>query len=158
DYLLPPDDGPGGAALGAVDFIERTVSAFACTPPAIYAAGPFSGRTPFATNRGEVGDAFPRDAFAQFLPLDRVAEAAWRIRLFGAEVAPSGEWVEGLSPLLRRGLAAAMEAAPAPLPTLPSDAVERLWQDLDPLFRQAFTELCIEAAFAAPEYGGNRGG
>lgn len=45
NVIVPPEPGkPGGAELGAVAFIERLLTAFDVTPPAIYANGPYSGR------------------------------------------------------------------------------------------------------------------
>ena len=45
DRLLPPhDDFPGAGAAGAADYVDRVLGAFATDPPAIWAAGPYSGR------------------------------------------------------------------------------------------------------------------
>ena len=62
------------AAMGAVGYIERLLTAFDVTPPALHAGGPFSGRRPGAT----------QNDFARFLPLSRVSEAGWRLRLYGS--------------------------------------------------------------------------
>ncbi len=43
DAVLPPDDVPGGNALGAVDYIERLLTAFEEDTPFVYAGGPYSG-------------------------------------------------------------------------------------------------------------------
>src|SRR5215831_959733 len=47
DRIIPPDDTPGAAALGAGRYIEIMLTAFDRGTPRIYAGGPFSGRTPF---------------------------------------------------------------------------------------------------------------
>src|SRR6478609_6670461 len=73
DRLIPPLDAhPGGAALGVADYIDRLLGAFTFDPPLIYAGGPFSGR--FG------GEA----SFAEFLPLSRHEELAWRTRIEGS--------------------------------------------------------------------------
>src|SRR5438045_8534318 len=52
DAILPPDDTPGGAALGAVEYVERLLTVFDSDPPALYAGGPYSGRQPFSDGNG----------------------------------------------------------------------------------------------------------
>lgn len=84
DVVLPPDDQPGGAALGAVEYIERLVTAFDDAAPPIFAGGPF------------------RADFASFVELDRVADRVWRDRV--AELARQ----------LHDGLAAALAATADP--------------------------------------------
>ena len=67
DRLIPPlDEHPGGAALGVADYVDQLLAAFTFDPPLIFAGGPFSGRF-----GGEAG-------FAQFMPLSRLEEIAWR--------------------------------------------------------------------------------
>ena len=57
DAVFPPDDaGPGGAELGAVEFIENLLTAFEHDPPHIHAAGPFSGHNPFPADDGSASD------------------------------------------------------------------------------------------------------
>src|SRR5215831_13012819 len=74
DVVLPPDDQPGGGALGVADYIEKLFSAFTFgeDPPPVFAGGPFSGRTPFADDTGKPSSNFPPNDFATFLPMDRV--------------------------------------------------------------------------------------
>src|SRR5215469_150850 len=60
--ILPPDDQPGGAALGAVEYINRLLVALEVAEgkaPDLYAGGPYSGRTPFADDRGKPSTNFP---------------------------------------------------------------------------------------------------
>ena len=48
DRIIPPDDAPGAAALGAGRYIEIMLTAFdGGGTPRIYAGGPFSGRNPY---------------------------------------------------------------------------------------------------------------
>src|SRR6185436_7359898 len=73
DRLIPPLDAhPGGAALGAADYVDRLLGAFTFDPPLIFAGGPFSGRAG--------GEA----SFGRFLPLSRHEELAWRTRIEGS--------------------------------------------------------------------------
>ncbi len=75
DRLIPPDPAtgaPGARAAGVADYIDLLLGAFAFDPPRIFAGGPFSGR--------HGGD----DGFTAFLPLGRLEELAWRIRLEGS--------------------------------------------------------------------------
>jgi gluconate 2-dehydrogenase gamma chain len=145
---------PGSAALGIVDYLEQLATAFDYTPPRIYAGGPFSGRRPIS--RGGVASAErPRASFADWLPLDRVQERAWRLRLYGsAQVQHSNQSVTGdvigLRPLLSDGAthAAGLLAGGA--------GVEAAWDAASDEFRARFRELVVEACFGDPVYGGNR--
>src|SRR5678809_1185234 len=73
DVILPPDDEPGGAALGVVAYTERLLSAFAVPDriPAIFGSGPFSDRNPLPAASGG-NDKPPVNSFAQRVELDRV--------------------------------------------------------------------------------------
>ena len=68
DRMIPPDEDPGGADLGAVDYVDGLLGAFLdvdagrARAPRIFGGGPFSGRH---------GGA-PR--FARFVQLTRVQE------------------------------------------------------------------------------------
>jgi len=84
DVIMPPDDQPGGAALGAVEFIERLITAFDDATPPIFAGGPF------------------RADFASFVELDRVADRVWRAR------------TAAIAEQLRTGLDAALAATADP--------------------------------------------
>jgi hypothetical protein len=72
---------PGARVAGAVRYIDQLLSAFEGTPPHVHAGGPFSGRRGYPDTMGRETLFFPPDAFATFLPLSRVAEAAWRARV-----------------------------------------------------------------------------
>jgi hypothetical protein len=172
--VLPPDDTPGGKDLGAVEYIEKLLTAFdaadATHPPAIYAGGPFSGRAPYADDQGNPSTNFPQNSFATFLPLDRVKDAGWRLAIFGPSGLPNGqpnanipevEAVVGLRDQVKNGLAAAMKGSVdlgyGELATLSqSDLVEYL-NKLEASFRDLIIDLVQQACFCPPEYGGNVG-
>ncbi|MGH9025240.1 MAG: gluconate 2-dehydrogenase subunit 3 family protein [Acidimicrobiia bacterium] len=128
DRLIPPlGDHPGGVALGVVDYISTTLGAFAFDPPRIFAGGPFSGR------------AGGEPAFAEFTPLTRHQERAWRTRI--------DEWQEAY----RDGLAA---LGPDFATCTPEEQDIRL--DAVRAFKALLYEHACEGAYGAPEYGGNR--
>ena len=138
NVIIPPDDQPGGAALGAIAYIEGLIGAFYGIGAArIYAGGPYSGRNPAPD-----GTLVEND-FVTFIELDRVSDAAWRLFIFGDDTTP------GLRARLQTGLdgAAAMHIADR----------AKLFDQLDDDFRSLLIDLVTEAAFAAPEYGGNPG-
>lgn len=160
--VLPPDDTPGGEALGAVPFIERLLTAFDTSPPMIFAGGPFSGRNPFSDKNGKASTTFPPNDFVTFLRLDRVSEAAWRLKLFGSASLEGGApnealmgSVVGLRDQVKNGLATAMKNAPSPLETLDPVGLKAEFDSLDGSFRDLLIELVSKAAFSDPEYGGN---
>jgi hypothetical protein len=67
--LVPADDAPDGAEMGAVDYIDTLLGAFTFTPPRIWAGGPFSGRFGGAAS------------FSEFEELSPAEELAWRTRI-----------------------------------------------------------------------------
>ncbi len=149
DHLLP-----GAAALGAVDYIEQLLTAFDHDPPRIFAGGPFSGRRPIARG-GIATTGRPPSGFEHWLPLDRVQQRAWRLRLYGSPAVPhpgaavTGE-VMGLRPLLTAGAERAAEAL------ADGRSVAASWDACSDAFRARFRELVLEACFGDPVYGGNR--
>jgi hypothetical protein len=160
--VFPPDDQPGGADLGVVDYVNGLLSAFDSMAPMLYAGGPYSGRQPFADPLGNVSTEYPSNDFLNFQPLDRTRDAAWRLHLFGSTGVAGGSpndatlgRVTGLRDQVRQGLAAAMHGAAAPLDTLSQDELAGVFRKLDVNFRNLLIELVAEAAFSAPEYGGN---
>jgi hypothetical protein len=90
DAVLPPDDAPGGNALGAVDYIENLLTAFERDTPFIFAGGPYSGRAPVPNSDGSPSGVSPPDDFSSFLPLDRVALRAWQLIIYGSSGVPGG--------------------------------------------------------------------
>jgi hypothetical protein len=143
DCLIPPIDGhPGGSALGVADYLDGLLGAFTYDPPRIWAGGPFSGRA-----GGPAG-------FDAFLELSQHEELAWRTRIEGSQGLAAREFngpVRGWQAVYRDGLAALGDDFDA----IPNEERERRL-DADRAFKQLFYEHACEAAYGAPEYGGNR--
>jgi hypothetical protein len=157
DVVIPEDDLPGGAKLGAVEFIEGLITAFADATPRIFAGGPFSDRSP-------IDGATPANDFASFIELDRVKDAAWRLIVFGSAGLPGGAPNEallgpvvGIKDQLVTGLDQAIATAKRPIDELSADDFQNLFDSLDSELQTLVIELTIEGAFCAPEYGGNVG-
>jgi len=164
DAVLPPDDVPGGNALGAVDYIERLLTALSQETPPLYAGGPYSDRNPVPKSSGGAGAAVPNE-FASFLPLDRVSEQAWKLRILGSSgVSGGGPNDAVLGPVvgLRDAVAGAIQQAKAALPpnaapdALTAEERASLLASLDKGTQDTLVELVLEGAFTAPEYGGNK--
>src|SRR5262249_5108562 len=148
DHVWPPDDQTGGAALGAVPYIERLLLALESDPPRIFAAGPFSGRQPFATDGGAPGTERPPNDFLRSLPLPRVSRVAWQLRLYGSDGSRGGGpndatlgKITGLRDQLQAGLDQALQAVPAGTQVLDAATVEQVWSGLSDDLRTALTEL-----------------
>ncbi len=163
DAVIPPDADPGGAALGAVEYIERLVSAFDGPSVTIFADGPFSGRAPYPSSNGQPSDRSPPDDFASWVELDRVSTVAWRLNVLGSGAVPGGApnekllgAVAGIRAEVHQGLAAAIaQNAARPLDELSPSDLAAAFSNLDSSFQSLLIDLVTEAAFAAPEYGGN---
>lgn len=141
---LPAELQPGAVGAGVVDYIEGVLAAFSVQPPRIFAGGPSSGRA-----GGDGGNHF-----AAFLPLGRLEELAWRIRIEGSRGLPEREFagpVRGWQEVYRDGLA----ALGADYPDLPG-AEQDARLEAVPELRQLLWAHCCEGCYAAPEYGGNR--
>jgi hypothetical protein len=148
--VLPLDDKPGGAALGAANYIERLLTAFEQPVPPIFLAGPWSGRAPFPADDGTPSTTFPANSFLTPIPLDRVAEFAWRTRIYG----PDG--TSGLRALIKQAIAQADGSSPGkPVESLDPASLAQLFAGLDQDFQDALIALTTEAAFGPPEYAGN---
>ena len=93
--MMPSYQGAVGAdEAGVADYIDIFLGAFSFDPPRIWAGGPSSGR-----HGGEAG-------FADFIPLPRLDQLAWRIRLEGSQGLPEREFngpVIGLQERYRAG-------------------------------------------------------
>jgi Gluconate 2-dehydrogenase subunit 3 len=164
DAVIPPDDAPGGSSLGVIEYASQLLTAFDSNPPLIYAGGPFSGREAEPTSTGTPSSTFPPDEFSTFLALDRVQTKAWQLRIFGSSGVPGGgpnDAITGPVIGLREAIATAISEARAAMP--PNVAVSDLTQaqkttmlgSLDKTTLATLIELVLEAAFTAPEYGGN---
>lgn len=163
DYVLPPDEQPGGAALGTVEYIERLLTAFEYDPPLLYADGPFSDRNAVPLPDGSPSNVHPENSFTRFLPLTREQEISWRLTLYGSAGTPGGATndkllgpIVGWRELCRSGLADAAQLAGQPVDTLDADGLDNLWPKLRGDFVNFFVPRLFEAVFGAPEYGGNR--
>jgi len=127
---------PGAREAGVVHFIDRLLSAFEESPPAIFAGAPWS-------NRHAPGP----DHFARFIPLIERQEKAWRKRI----------------PQLRKQVAAAVvaldEGAVAAgyqdFVAAPTTEQDQLLSELGDA-RDVLFGLTLDAMYSVPEYGGNR--
>lgn len=161
---------PGAREALAVRYIDKLLGAFEVSPPAIFAGGPASGRQPFPDPRGQPTDTFPENDFDAFLPLSRVREIAWRIRLYGSAQTEGGDFNdlvlgprEGLRDLYAAGVRELDRAAHEIdeqrlfVQLLPEDQARALdtVAARAPAFYRALVEQTLEGLFAAPEYGGN---
>jgi hypothetical protein len=163
DYVLPPDDVPGGAALGAVAYIEQLLTGLETDPPRLYAGGPFSDRNPVPLLDGRPSNVKPENDFSSFLPLTREQKLFWQLQLYGSDSVPGGGPNDaafgktvGWRDLCRQGLSRALQLAGQPLSLMDQDTLTEVWQKLPPDFVWFVTERVVEAAFGAPEYGGNK--
>ena len=137
DVVLPEDDKPGGSKLGTVDYIETLITAFKQARPPIYAGGPFSGRVPYPDG------SYPTSDFRDFIELDRVGLAAWQTEL------------AALDTTLRAGIQTAVMTTAKNVGDLTHDDFQNLFDASDDGFKSLMVDLVSEAAFSAPEYGGN---
>lgn len=141
--LVPADEGPDGAEMGAAEYIDTLLGAFTFTPPRIWAGGPFSGR---------FGGAH---SFADFEELSPTEELAWRTRIEGSAGIPERERlgpVTGLQEIYTTGLAALGAEFLAMDPAAQDDRLKAAGD-----FTRLVYEHVCEGLYAAPEYGGNRG-
>jgi hypothetical protein len=149
----PPDDpDPGAVEAGAAEAIDLFLAAFALDPPLIHAGGPFSNRA-----------GATHDDFADFVPLDRLAELGWRIRLEGSQGKPEREFtgpVVGLQEVYRTGLAHLDQRAGGSFAMLPGPAQDLILRDQTDPAVQGFVGTALpdvlDATYGPPEYGGNR--
>jgi hypothetical protein len=150
----PPDDpDPGAVEAGAAEAIDLYLAAFTFDPPLIHAGGPFSDRAGAA-----------HDDFADFVPLDRLAELGWRIRLEGSQGKPEREFagpVTGLQEVYRSGLSHLDGRAGGDFSALPGPAQDLILSDQTDSAVQDFVGAALsdvlDATYGPPEYGGNRG-
>ncbi|MEQ1438530.1 gluconate 2-dehydrogenase subunit 3 family protein [Fontimonas sp. SYSU GA230001] len=156
DRFVPEDADAGAVAAGCAHGINQLLSAFAYDPPRIFAGGPFSDR----------GGAAHND-FADFVPLDRYEELAWRLKIEGSQGLPEREFNgprKGWQQIYREGLAQldarAAASGFADFASMPGPARDLLLQDtsdarIAELLDVAFLHT-LDTMYGAPEYGGNR--
>ena len=164
DAVIPPDQDPGGKDLGAVNYIEMLITTIESGADEIFANGPFSGRQPLPDASGIASSNFPENDFASWVELDRVNALAWKIKVLGSSSVPGGAPndailgpVIGIRDQLHQIIAQAVALSPAPLASLSPDDLASVFQQIDSDSRDLLVELVTQAAFAAPEYGGNPG-
>ena len=141
--LVPADDAPDAAEMGAAGYIDTLLGAFSFTPPRIWAGGPFSGR--FG------GDS----SFSDFEELSPAEELAWRTRIEGSLGIPERERlgpVTGLQEIYTRGLAELGEEFPGLGPAAQDDQLRQAGD-----FTRLVYEHVCEGLYGAPEHGGNSG-
>jgi hypothetical protein len=148
----PEDPDPGAVEAGAAEAIDLYLAAFTFDPPLIHAGGPFSDRA-----------GASHDDFADFVPLDHLAELSWRIRLEGSQGKPEREFagpVTGLQEVYRTGLAHLDARAGGDFAALPGPAQDLILSDLTDSTVQDFVGAALsdvlDATYGPPEYGGNR--
>jgi len=137
----PEDPEPGAREAGAAGYIDLLLGAFTLAVPPIFAGGPFSHREGGATNH-----------FAEFLPLDALAEREWN--------GPVRGWQAAYDAGLDAIEASARRWFRRPFAELPRWQREALLEWLPGVPREfvalAF-EHTLEGTYGAPEYGGNHG-
>jgi len=159
DYYLPSVSPDTGKKLyDIVNFLETFLSAFDQDPPRIFAGGPFSDRHPSADVPAPAND------FQSSLPLTRYQRLAWQLRLNGPKALAGEPFIvlsddlrnnyTGLRDVLTTGLTFALRLANDVGVKRGVMPAELFWA-AGPDFRQVFPGLLCEAAFSAPEYGGN---
>jgi len=167
DVVLPPDDVVGGSGLGAVSFVERLLTALdpANPTPTLFVSGPSSSRNPVPDADGQPSGQNGENDFANLLPLDRVQLASWKLYLYGSDGVPGGGpndavlgKVIGLRDQMRNGLQAALTALTKPVGELNVADQAAAFNALPEDFKDVVVELTLQAAWSAPEYGGNTGG
>jgi len=153
----PPDDpDPGALEAGVAEAIDLLLAAFTFSPPLVHAGGPFSNRA-----------GARRDDFSHFVPMDRLVELGWRIRIEGSRGINTREFagpVLGLQQIYRGGLAhldtRARSLFHMDFVLLPSPLQDALLSDLTDGTTQTFVGAALsnslEAMYGPPEYGGNR--
>lgn len=159
---------PVEGEIGAADYIERLLTAFDHDPPRIFAGGPYSGRLPYPDNsNGRPSNDVPADSFERFVPLTRAQEIAWRVRIFGSQNVPGGDfndavlgptkgWRDRYQEGLRTLDGTSRVLFGASFVSLGPAEQDQALTNTDQAFVGLLLEHTIDAAYSAPEYGGNR--
>jgi hypothetical protein len=154
----PPDDPSPGALEGrCAEAIDLLLGAFVGGVPPIHAGGPFSDRAGASHND-----------FAEYVPLDPLAELGWRLRIEGSNGIPEREFagpVIGLQQIYREGLQHLDQRSQARFGvdfiSASSMQQDLLLADLTDGATQEFVGAALantlDAMYGAPEYGGNHG-
>jgi hypothetical protein len=153
--------------ITAADARSAEVALFEGKP--IFAGGPFSARQPFGDfAAGQATDNFPRNAFNDFLPLNRLQRLSWTVRLDGADGVPEvadnplvlgspfvnlrGKYRQGLTELDR----ISAEMFGPNFFRLTTDEQDMVIAELPSDFVNMVTEHVMEGLLCDPVYGGNR--
>lgn len=167
DPACPAADVSGNGAVTPADARSLELTLFEATP--IFAGGPFSGRHPFGDfSTGQPTNEFPRNAFDDFLPLNRIQRLAWTVRLDGADAVPEvagnplatelaevdlrRKYRDGLGELDRLS----DERFDANFVQLTAAQQDEVLAATSQAFRDMLTEHTIEGLLSDPVYGGNR--
>ena len=167
DAIIPPDDAPGGSALGAVNYIATLLTAFDHDPPLIYAGGPNSGRAAVPVSSGGAFGHIPAGRLlelpsARSVPDEGVAASHLRVVRGARRGAERRHHRAGRgasrrrSDRNRRRSGSLMPASVAPADLTQAQKTTMLG-GLDRATLATLIELVLEGAFTAPEYGGNPG-
>jgi hypothetical protein len=153
--------------ISVADSQSAEVTLFEAQP--IFAGGPFSGRQPFGDfAAGEATNAFPRNAFNDFLPLNRLQRLSWTVRLDGAdgvpEVADNPLAVDSpfvdLRAKYRHGLTEldriSSETFGPNFFRLSEEQQDMVIDEMPSAFINMITEHVMEGLLCDPVYGGNR--
>lgn len=167
DSSCPEADVNGDGLYTEADAASVQVSLFQARPT--FAGGPFSGRHPFVDPQTMApSNRFPRDAFLDFAPLNRVQRLAWKARIEGTAEIPE---LAGnpLASGARVNLRAQYRTRLAEIEALSQQRFGASFVALTPAqqsqilatpslgsFLRLLGEHTMEGLFAAPEYGGNR--
>ena len=151
DALIPGDEASPGAALAqAAEYLRALLAAFDGPSPRIFAGGPYSGR------HGGL------DGFSTFVPLTRVEEIAWRMRIEGSQGRPEREFngpYEGFRARYARGLDTLADKARTQFgqafETLTVDVRRTMLRGGDAEFLAMAYEHAVEGTYGDPVYGGN---
>jgi hypothetical protein len=185
DGVVDDEDERRGVAALFAPTVARTAQ--------VFAGGPFSGRQPqphfpigstpclschgapaqtgtaVAHARSAKVDVYPPDFFNEFLPMSRLRQLGWTVRLLGASAVPEVSQNPLATNLrldvdLRRryrdGLAAldklSQQQFKMPFVQLAAGDQATVFKGADPVFTQLLTAHTVEGMLCAPEYGGNR--
>jgi len=167
DPACPGADVNADGMITSADARSAEIALFEAKP--IFAGGPFSGRQPFGDfATGGITNRLPRNAFEDFLPLNRLQRLSWTVRLAGAagvpEVADNPLATELPEVDLRRkydeGLAQIDQMAEERFQLnffqLTEAQQDEVLADLPMAFLSLLTEHTIEGLLCDPVYGGNR--
>ncbi len=154
-------------SIRAADSQSAEITLFEAQP--IFAGAPFSGRKPFGDfAAGQSTETFPRNAFNDFLPLNRLQRISWTVRLDGADGVPEvadnplaldspfvdlrAKYRQGLTELDR----ISSETFGPNFFRLTEQQQDMVIDETPSTFINLITEHVMEGLLCDPVYGGNR--